>query len=151
MKKITRTLLPTLLLTMFAALNISISQVSAQSPTAPTPTPTPAPTATTDNKSAVCEGAGLVNGASGCTSSTANPSPDVNTVVKTGVNLFSAIVGVIAVVMVILAGLHFITAQGDPGKVATARNTLIYAAIGIMVVALAQLFVKFVLKRFGTP
>lgn len=63
------------------------------------------------------------------------------------VNLFSLIVGIVAVIMIIVAGLMFITAGGDSGKVANARNTILYAAVGLVVVALAQTIVRFVLNK----
>ncbi len=98
-------------------------------------------------KDAVCEGAGLVTG-SGCAAP--EGSPDADTLVARGLNLFSAIVGIIAVVMIIMGGLKYMTSQGDSGQLTGAKNTLIYAAVGLVVVALAQVVVQFVLKRFTT-
>lgn len=72
----------------------------------------------------------------------------VNKAVTLGLNLFSAIVGIIAVVMIIVAGIQYITSSGDSGKATNARNTILYAVIGLVVVALAQIIVKFVLERF---
>lgn len=99
-----------------------------------------------DAKSAVCEGAGLVVGASGCTPPAG--SPDVDSTLKKGINLFSAIIGIIAVVMFMIGGLKYMTSQGDSGQMNSAKNTLLYAAIGLVVVALAQIIVKFVFERF---
>ncbi len=100
------------------------------------------------NKDAVCEGAGLAAGSStGCTAPEGTSS--VNDIVRKGLNLFSAVIGVIAVVMIMVGGIQYIISQGDPGKTATAKNTLLYAAIGLVVVALSQIFVQFVLKRFA--
>jgi len=72
----------------------------------------------------------------------------VNTAVKLGLNLFSAIVGIIAVVMIIIGGVKYITSNGDSGNITSAKNTILYAVIGLVVVALAQIIVKFVLERF---
>lgn len=99
-----------------------------------------------DAKSAVCEGAGLVAGPDGC--STSYGEPEVESAVQKGINLFSAIVGIIAVVMIIVGGLKFMTSQGDASQANSARNTLIYAGVGLVIVALAQLIVRFVLERF---
>lgn len=72
----------------------------------------------------------------------------VNDTVKLALNLFSAIVGIIAVVMIIVGGIKYITSGGDSGNVTAAKNTILYAVIGLVVVALAQIIVKFVLGRF---
>jgi TctA family transporter len=68
--------------------------------------------------------------------------------VARGLNLFSAVVGIIAVVMIIVGGIQYITSGGDSGNVTKAKNTILYAVIGLVVVALAQIIVKFVLGRF---
>jgi hypothetical protein len=105
-----------------------------------------APHVFADAKSAVCEGAGLAVGANGC--ATPAGTPDVDTTLQKGMNLFSAIVGIIAVVMIIVGGLKFIASQGDPTQMNNAKNTLIFAAVGLVIVALAQVIVHFVLQRF---
>lgn len=99
-----------------------------------------------DAKSAVCEGAGLAVGASGCAAPAG--SPDVNTTLQKGMNLFSAILGIVAVVMIMIGGLKYMTSQGDSGQMNSAKSTLIFAAVGLVIVALAQLIVNFVLERF---
>lgn len=66
------------------------------------------------------------------------------------INIFSAIVGVIAVIMIIVGGLRYITSGGDSGKVSGAKTTIMYALIGLVVVALAQLVVHFVLNQAGS-
>jgi cytochrome bd-type quinol oxidase subunit 2 len=53
----------------------------------------------------------------------------------------------IAMIVIILAGIQFILSQGDPGKTAKARNTIIYAAVGLVLCALAFSIVRFILGR----
>lgn len=72
----------------------------------------------------------------------------INNAVILGLNLFSIIAGIIAVVMIIVGGIKYITSSGDSGNVQSAKNTILYAVIGLVVVALAQIIVKFVLERF---
>lgn len=74
---------------------------------------------------------------------------EVNNAVRLGLNLFSAVVGIIAVVMIIIGGVKYITSGGDSGNVTSAKNTILYAVIGLVVVALAQIIVRFVLARFA--
>ncbi len=63
------------------------------------------------------------------------------------INIFSLIVGVISVIMIIIGGLKYITSAGDSNNVTSAKNTILYAIIGLVVVALAQFIVKFVLSK----
>lgn len=63
------------------------------------------------------------------------------------VNIISAIVGVVAVIMIIFGGFKYITSGGDSNNVSGAKNTIIYAIIGLVIVALAQLIVHFVLNQ----
>lgn len=71
----------------------------------------------------------------------------VNEIIALVINIFSIVVGVIAVVMIIIGGLKYITSGGDSGNVSGAKNTILYAIIGLVVVALAQIIVRFVLQR----
>ncbi len=94
-----------------------------------------------------CNGVDIsVSNGGACDTSTANDN--INNAVKLGLNLFSAIVGIISVVMIIIGGIKYITSGGDSGNVTSAKNTIMYAVIGLVVVALAQIIVKFVLGRF---
>lgn len=62
------------------------------------------------------------------------------------VNILSIIIGVVAVIMIIFGGFRYITSGGDSTRVGNAKNTLIYAIIGLIIVALAQVIVRFVLN-----
>jgi hypothetical protein len=61
------------------------------------------------------------------------------------VNIFSIVVGAVSVLMIIYGGFRYITSGGDSGRVGNAKNTLVYAIIGLVIVALAQVIVHFVL------
>jgi len=63
------------------------------------------------------------------------------------IDILSIIVGIISVIMIIVAGFRFITSGGDSGQISSAKNTLIYAIVGLIIVALAQIIVKFVLSK----
>jgi hypothetical protein len=58
-----------------------------------------------------------------------------------------AIIGVVAVILVVIGGLQFILAQGDPQSVARARKTVIYAVIGLGVAVSAEVIVAFVVNK----
>ena len=64
----------------------------------------------------------------------------------TVINVILAVVGFIAVIMIIIGGISFITSQGDSSKVTKARNTILYGVVGLVVALLAFAIVNFVLK-----
>lgn len=98
---------------------------------------------------------GLCAGAELSTSGTCDPNAQaeaentVNTLLTTIINIFSLIVGVVSVIMIIIGGLKYITSGGDSGNVTGAKNTILYAIVGLVIVALAQVIVRFVLAKVG--
>jgi cytochrome bd-type quinol oxidase subunit 2 len=96
----------------------------------------------------LCSGANLkFNDGTDCT--TQGDASNLNTLIAKIVNIFSVIVGVAAVIMIIYGGFKYITSGGDSGNVSGAKNTILYAIIGLVIVALAQFVVKFVLTQSG--
>ena len=97
----------------------------------------------------LCSGANLTfdtgDASSGC--ATVDNSESFTNLLRRIINIFSIIVGVIAVIMIIIGGLKYITSGGDSGNVSGAKNTIIYAIVGLVVVALAQFIVHFVLTN----
>lgn len=71
----------------------------------------------------------------------------VNKTIRLVINIFSLIVGVVSVIMIIIGGFKYITSGGESGNISGAKNTILYAIIGLIVVALAQVIVKFVLQK----
>lgn len=74
-------------------------------------------------------------------------SDDITNFITLVVNIISIIVGFVAVVMIIWGGMKYVTSGGESGKITSAKNTIMYALIGLVVVALAQFIVRFVLKQ----
>lgn len=98
-------------------------------------------------KSAACEGIGGATGQD-CDGSAGGT---VRSLMATAVNILSWIIGIVAVFMIIIGGFKFITSGGDSSGVQSARNTIIYALVGLVVAALAQVMVNFVLKETISP
>lgn len=71
----------------------------------------------------------------------------IDSVIKAALELISFVVGLAATIMVIVSGYRYITSGGDSSKTAAAKNTLIYAIIGLVIAVLAQVIVKFILGR----
>ena len=80
------------------------------------------------------------NGQTGVTSSLGSLANNI-------VTIFSYVVGAISIIMIIYGGLRYVTSGGDSNSVGGAKNTIIYAIIGLVIVALAQLIVHFVLNQ----
>ena len=100
-----------------------------------------------DIQSSLCEGADLqFGGDSDCTQDGEVPEERINTLIADIVDIISVIVGIVAVIMIIYGGFRYITSGGDSGNVSNAKNTILYAIIGLIIVALAQFIVKFVLN-----
>lgn len=73
-----------------------------------------------------------------------------NDVIKTIINALLFFIGVVAVIMIIWAGIQYTTSAGDSNKVATAKNTIVYAVIGLIVAIFAYAIVNFVVSTFHT-
>lgn len=108
-------------------------------------------TQTADIQNAACEGANLKftsdPASNVCETSGVQASDKINNLIREVINTFSAIVGIVAVIMIIFGGFRYITSGGDSSNVTTAKNTILYAIIGLIVVALSQFIVKFVLGK----
>ena len=104
------------------------------------------------SKDQACQGIQLSDQAqsNSCDSTKTTNDITVSNVLRIALNGFSLVVGVIAVIMVIVGGLKYITSSGDSSNVTSAKNTILYALVGLVVVALAQVIVRFVINKATT-
>ena len=102
----------------------------------------PAPALAADPKTEVCKGIGAVDGSGNCTKDNS-----LTNVIRRIINIFSIVIGILAVIMIMVSGFKYVTANGDTGNLTSAKQTLIYAIVGIVVVALSQFIVRFVLDQ----
>jgi succinyl-CoA synthetase beta subunit len=101
-----------------------------------------------DAASDVCAGIGTVNGdPANCDQPKGGGS--VQNAITVAVNILSWVVGIAAVFVVIVGGFRYITSGGDSTKVGSAKNAILYAVVGLVVVAMAQVIVRFTLKKTG--
>jgi hypothetical protein len=93
-----------------------------------------------------------VNGAAGkdCSAAPSGTS-SLDSTAKTIINFLAILVGIAAIIMIIFAGFKYITSAGDAEKIKSAKNTLVYAIVGLVLVALAETIVHFVLTEAKTP
>lgn len=90
------------------------------------------------------------DGATCTAGDTATGTTKIQEIVTLVVNVFSIVVGIVAVIMIVVGGFKYITSGGDSGNITSAKNTIVYAVIGLVIVALAQFIVKFVLNKVTT-
>ncbi len=76
-----------------------------------------------------------------------NPLFGQSGVLTKATQVIVVITGLISVFIMIIAGLRFITSGGDPGKVESAKNAILYSSIGIAVALSAQAIVSLVLNN----
>lgn len=63
------------------------------------------------------------------------------------INIFSLVVGVVSVIMIIVGGFRYIISGGDSSSVQGAKNTILYAIVGLIIVVFAQVIIRFVLTN----
>lgn len=68
-------------------------------------------------------------------------------VIQTGINILLYIIGVISVIMIIIGGLRYATSGGNASTVTSAKNTILYAVIGLVVAIFAYAIINFVMSN----
>jgi len=73
---------------------------------------------------------------------------DLMGIFKTVVNILLFIVGAVSVIMIVVGGLRYVVSGGDSSAVNSAKNTVMYAIVGIVVAFMAYAIVNFVVTAF---
>jgi len=68
-------------------------------------------------------------------------------IVTNVINVLSVVVGAVAVIMIIIGGFRYVISNGDSNSTKGAKDTILYAIIGLVVVLFSQIIVAFVLDR----
>lgn len=71
--------------------------------------------------------------------------PGEQGIFRTITNILLFIIGAIAVIMLVIGGIRYTTSNGDSNAVSAAKNTILYAVVGIVVAILAYAVVNFVI------
>ncbi|MEI7522607.1 MAG: hypothetical protein WCJ86_04025 [Candidatus Saccharibacteria bacterium] len=113
------------------------------------PALTPSLVGAADVSGNLCSGTQLVaTGGAPCTDAGSNNT--IQSVVDLIVNLLSLVVGLLSVIFLIFGAFKYITSGGDSGKVTSAKSTILYALIGLVIVAIAQVIVRVVVGKAST-
>jgi hypothetical protein len=94
-------------------------------------------------KTAICDG---VSGAG--SPQTCGSTGTLNTLIRNVINILLFVVGVISVIMIIIGGIRYITSGGDQSAITSAKNTILYSIVGLVVALLAYAIVNFVIGQF---
>lgn len=72
-------------------------------------------------------------------------------VFKLVTNVMLYIIGAVSVIMLIIGGIRYVVSGGESSAVTGAKNTILYAVIGIVVAIIAYAIVNFVITSFAAP
>ena len=74
-------------------------------------------------------------------------TPADGTTISSVLTFVFATIAVLSVLMIVIAGLRFVTSSGNPQETAKARNTIIYAVLGLVIALAAQSLVDLVVNK----
>lgn len=78
----------------------------------------------------------------------AQSQDDFSKLMQNVINLLLLVLGMIAVIAIIIGGIRYVTSNGDPGQIKSAKDTILYAVVGLVVAIMAYAIVGFVLAQF---
>ena len=108
---------------------------------------TPAPadnSAFSGSKDSVCNGVGL--GGNAC-SNPKNGQSGISKIISNVLDILSYIVGIASVFVLIISGIRMIVSGGDSNSFNSAKNGILYAVIGLVIVAVSQIIVQYVITK----
>ncbi len=83
------------------------------------------------------------------TADTQNTS--VDTLIRNVINILLWAIGIVSVIMIIIGGIRYATSNGDSNQVTAAKNTIMYAVIGLVIAIFAYAIVYFVFDQITAP
>jgi hypothetical protein len=101
-----------------------------------------------DNITSICDTPGVPNSA--YCNDTSNPTNRIygkDGLIVTASYVIASIAGVAAVIIIVIGGIRFMVSGGDPNSVASARNSIIFALVGLIVIAAAEAIFLFVINN----
>jgi glucose uptake protein GlcU len=89
----------------------------------------------------------VTNGITQACASACNTGTTLGGVFANVANILVFLVGSVSVIMIIIGGLRYVTSNGDSKQTEAAKNTVLYAVIGLIVAIVAYAIVDFVVKN----
>lgn len=78
---------------------------------------------------------------------TGGGSTNVEEIVKSITNILMFLIGAVAVIMIVIGGFKYTTSNGNAEQIKSAKNTIMYAVIGVVVALFAYAIVNFIISR----
>ncbi len=103
----------------------------------------PAVVSAADNTQAVCEGVSAVGGKNACNN--AGAGTELGDFIKKIINILLFVIGAVAVLVILIGGIRYVLSAGDGNATKGAKDTILYAIIGLVVAIMAYAIVNFVL------
>ena len=79
-----------------------------------------------------------------------NTSADLIDAIVAVINALLALAGIVAIIFIVIGGVRYLASQGDEDAVAAAKNTIIYAIIGLLVIFLSAVIVNLVFAQMAS-
>ena len=79
---------------------------------------------------------------------TKSSGADIPTTIQNIIQLLLFVLGVICVIVIIVAGIQYAVAAGDSNQITRAKNSILYAIVGLVIALLAYAIVGFVVQQF---
>ena len=73
---------------------------------------------------------------------------DFPTMMKTVISIILFILGIIAVLMIVIGGVRYTTSNGESQQIKSAKDTIMYSVIGLIVAIMAYAIVGFIIDSF---
>jgi len=65
--------------------------------------------------------------------------------ITSAIDIISYIAGIAAIIVLMIGGFRFVVSGGDANSVSGARNMILYALVGFVVIGAAQLIMRFII------
>ena len=82
------------------------------------------------------------------TTDQADRKTTVDDALKRVVNVLLFVIGGVSVIMIVVGGLRYVISNGESSAVSSAKNTILYAVVGLVIALFAYAIVNFVIKNF---
>lgn len=78
---------------------------------------------------------------------TKNPLTGTDGLLYEVATVIAIVAGIAAIIMMMIGGVRYISSGGDTQKITSAKQTIVGALVGLVIIVLAQTIITFVIKR----
>jgi hypothetical protein len=82
-----------------------------------------------------------------CKATKDDPLTGPGGILQNAANLIALIGGIFAVIMIVLAGISYVTANGDNEQISKAKRTIIFSAVGLIILVMARWLVGYIVTE----